>query len=158
MSVKKKDRSISNKECLNNSRKMFQQLLSLTKPKTLKIDGTWTRNGILGYGQPYEVFGIDFLKKAKRIHTLCLLACDVKLKNEASKERKDKHFNEAIELCDSILHDLDLCIQMYGTSNARKKSLGFFAKLTKDTKESIKLRQKLDGYILQNKQYRHLLV
>ena len=148
MFVKKKDRNISAKESLNRSRTLFQQVLTLTRMKTLKVDGTWTRNGILGYGQAYDVFGKDFIISAKEIHSLCYQGCNIKLDSKETFDRRRKFFNEAIELCDKIMREIDLCLFMYGTTNHKRRSISYVGKLAKDVKNSLVQRKQLDTSIL----------
>ena len=151
MSVKKKDRHLSRSECLNRSRKLVQQTLILTRPVIVNDDGTTTKPGILGSGQPYYAFGIDLFNNAKAIHANCYQAVDIYIKDQESLDTRNKFFKKALNYCDSVLRLLDLCIFQYGQTNQKKmRSFLFVAQLTKSIKDSIYERMNLDNMILQH--------
>ncbi len=113
MSVKKKDRHISKSECLNQTRVLIQFIMVLTRPRIDHDDGTTTKPGILGEGQPYIAFGADLFKCGKAIHANCYQALEIYLKDEDTLESRRKYFKTAIEYCDSIMRLIDLCIFQY---------------------------------------------
>lgn len=151
MSVKKKDRHLSRSECLNKARKLVQQTLILTRPAITNDDGSITKAGILGSGQPYYAFGIDLFNSAKAIHANCYQAVDIYIKDQKTLNSRNEFFKKALSYCDSILRLLDLCIFQYGQTNKKKmRSFLYVAELTKSIKDSIYERMNLDNMILQH--------
>ena len=151
MSVKKKDRHLSRSECLNKARKLVQQVMILTRPAIPNEDGTVTKPGILGAGQPYYAFGIDLFNCAKQIHANCYQAVDIYIKDQETLDTRNEFFKKAIEYCDCIMRLLDLCIFQYTQKNKRKmRSFSYVAELTRSVKMSIYERMNLDNMILQH--------
>lgn len=151
MSVKTKDRHLSRSECLNDSRKLVQQILILVRPAISNEDGSFVKAGILGSGQAFQMFGNDMFNCAKRIHGNCYQAVDIYIKTQEDLDKRNQYFKTALEYCDSIMRLLDLCIFLYAKKNKRKmRSFSYVAKLTKEVKTSIYERMNLDNMILQN--------
>lgn len=102
MAVKKVDRKLARLEPLYKARDLFNYILTLTHPAEYDKDGKRTRrSGILGEGQPLQVFGYC----GKKINT----NSEIRLKNKETLEAKDKYHKEAIQYCDCILRLVDLC-------------------------------------------------
>ena len=103
MSVKKKDRHVSKRECLGKSRELMNYILVLTRPREFDKDGKQIQKpGLLGEGQPLQAFGYDILTCGKRIHAACYDACEIYLKDEESLEARTKLHKQAIKYCDSL--------------------------------------------------------
>lgn len=149
MSVKKKDRHISKQECLQKSRELINYLLILVRPREFNELGKQVRKpGILGEGQAFQMFGADLFKCGKTIHATCYQACEINLKNEASYLQRKQFWEKAIEFCNSILRQLDLCIYLYALNNQKKrKSFEHLARLTKEMKNSLQDRLNRDKLI-----------
>lgn len=151
MSVKKKDRHLSRSDCLNLARKLVSQVMTLTRPAVENDDGTVTKPGILGTGQAFSAFGADLLRSAKAVHANCYQAVDIYIKDAETLTRRNEFFKKAIDQCDSILRQIDLCIYQYARHNKKKrKSFKFVAKLTHIMKDGIYTRMNLDNLILQH--------
>jgi len=122
----------------------------LTRPALEHDGGSRTKPGILGYGQPYTAFGADLFRTAERIHANCYQANSIFIKCKADMDKRNEYFKTAIDLCDSILRILDLCIYQYALNNKKKrKSFNYVAKLTWELKKCIYERKRLDNFILQ---------
>lgn len=151
MSVKKKDRHKSNQEPLEKSRRLVEQILILVRQAEYDESGKRIHKaGILGEGQPLQVFGLDLIRSGKRIHAKCYEGCKIYLKDKQSWKMRRMYFKEAIEQCDSIFRQLDLCISQYGSSQKKRKSFEYLARLTKEAKESIQDRLNRDNLIYQH--------
>lgn len=151
MSVKKKDRHLSRSECLNRARKLVQQVMILTRPLIQNEDGTQTKPGILGAGQPYYAFGIDLFNSAKAVHSYCYQGVEIYIKDQETLNSRNEYFKKAIQYCDSMMRLLDLCIFQYARTNKRKmRSFVYVASLIKDVKDCLYQRMNLDNMILQN--------
>lgn len=155
MSVKKKDRHISRREALGKSRELVNYILVLTRPREFSEDGKQVKKpGMLGEGQPLQAFGYDLLRCGKGIHANCYQASKIYLKrgDEDSLKERNKYHKFAIEYCDSIFRQIDLCIYQYAKGNKKKmKSFNHLALLTKITKSSIQNRMNRDNLIFMNK-------
>ena len=149
MAVKKVDRKLARLEPLYKARDLFNYILTLTHPAEYNKDGKRTRrSGILGEGQPLQVFGYDIITCGKKIHANCYEASEIRLKNKETLGEKNKYYKEAIKYCDCILRLVDLCIAQYAQENKRKfKSFMHLAELTKISKDSIKERMNKDKLI-----------
>ena len=97
MSVKVKDRHLSKQDCLYKARELVGYIL-VCKP------------GLLGEGQPLQAFGYDIIKCGKGIHACCYEACKINLKDKETLTKRNEYHNKAIEYCDSIFRQIDLCI------------------------------------------------
>lgn len=151
MSVKKKDRHKSNQEPLEKARKLVEQILILVRQAEYDESGKRIHKaGILGEGQPLQVFGLELIRSGKKVHAECYQGCKVYLKDKQSLKERRMYFKEAIECCDSIFRQLDLCIFQYGTSQKKRKSFEYLARLNKDTKASIQDRLNRDNLIYQD--------
>ena len=138
MSVKKKDRHLSRSECLNLARKLVIQVMIVTRPEIKNDDGTVIRPGILGTGQAFAAFGADLLRSSKAVHANCYQAVQIYIKDAETLHERNEFFKKAIEQCDSMLRQLDLCIFQYARKNKKKrKSFAFVAKLVYDMKKGI---------------------
>lgn len=127
--------------------------MTVTRPYIENDDGTHMKPGILGTGQAYYAFGIDLLRSAKAVHANCYQAVDIYIKDAETLAARNEFFKKAIEQCDSMLRQLDLCIYQYARKNKKKRrSLGFVCKLIFDMKNGIYTRMNLDNLILQNMQ------
>lgn len=133
MSVKKKDRHISKGEALGKARELVSYTLILTRPRQFDENGKQIQKpGILGEGQPLQVFGIDIVTCAKRIHAACYEAYQINLKNEQTLIARNEYHLKAIEYCKSILRMIDFCINQYAKNNKKKRnSFEHLAHLTK---------------------------
>ncbi len=153
MSVKKKDRHVSRREALGKSRELVNQILIITRPREFDKDGKQIHKpGLLGEGQPLQAFGYDLLKCGKGIHAACYQASEIYLKDKESLEARNKYHRQAIEYCDSIFRQIDLCIYQYAKNNkSKRRSFEYLARLTKNTKESIQDRVNRDKLIFQHK-------
>lgn len=151
MSVKKKDRHLSRSECLNLARKLVMQVMTITRPAIQNDDGKVIKPGILGTGQAFAAFGADLLRSSKAVHANCYQAVQIYIKDAETLQQRNEFFKKAIEQCDSMLRQLDLCIFQYARKNKKKrKSFGYVAKLVHDTKQGIYIRMNLDNLILQH--------
>lgn len=75
MAVKKVDRKLARLEPLYKARDLFNYILTLTHPAEYDKDGKRTRrSGILGEGQPLQVFGYDIITCGKRFMPTVRLA------------------------------------------------------------------------------------
>lgn len=80
MAVKKVDRKLARLEPLYKARDLFNYILTLTRPAEYNQDGKRIRcSGILGEGQPLQVFGYDIITCGKKIHANC--SKELKLSN-----------------------------------------------------------------------------
>ena len=141
MSVKKKDRHLAKNDSLNHTRKLINQVLILTRPYQKFPDGTCIKPGILGNPQYFQMFGANIVKYSKLIHTNVYLGIKTKLKNKESLEKRKEYFTNALNYCDIVLQDLDLCIYNYAQNNKKKKkSFEYVANLTYTVKKSLKDR------------------
>lgn len=149
MSVKKKDRHVSKQECLNKSRYLIDYILILVRPSEYNKDGKKIRKaGILGQGQPFQVFGLDLIKCGKALHSNCYKACQIYLKDKITLETRNKYHKQALEYCDYIFQQVDLCIFQYAQNNKSKmKSFKHLSRLTYDVKQSILDRMNRDKLI-----------
>lgn len=149
MSVKTKDRHVSKQECLGLSRILVQQILIITRPREFDQDGKQIcKPGILGEGQPLHAFGLDLLKCGKAIHACCYQANKIYLKNKQTLDERTALHKKAIEYCDSILRQLDLCIFTYAQKSKKKrKSFNYVIQLTYKTKRSLQDRLNRDDLI-----------
>lgn len=152
MSVKVKDRHVSHNACLEDARKLVEQILVLTRPREFDKDGKQrTKPGLLGEGQPLQAFGLDILKCGKCIHAACYEASKVYLKNEETLEKRRKFYKQAIEYCNSILRQLDLCIFTYArNSKHKRRSFEYICRLTYALKISIQDRMNRDKLIYEH--------
>lgn len=153
MSVKKKDRHISMNEPLGKSRTLVHQILMITHPREFDKQGKQIRKpGLLGEGQPLQAFGLDILACGKRIHAACYQAGEIYLRDQKTLEERTRYHKQAIEHCDSILRQIDLCIFNYADKSKKKrKSFLYLAKLTLDTKHSLQDRMNRDQLIYNHK-------
>lgn len=149
MSVKTKDRHVSKQECLGLSRVLVQQILIITRPREFDKNGKQIRKpGLLGEGQPLQAFGIDLLKCGKAIHSCCYQACEIYLKDKETLNKRTMFHKQAIEYCDSILRQLDLCIFEYADKSKKKrKSFEHIGRLTHNVKRSLQDRLNRDNLI-----------
>lgn len=156
MSVKKKDRHVSKSESLGKSRVLVNYILILTRPREFNKEGNQIKKpGLLGEGQPLQAFGYDLLKCGKGIHAACYQANKINIKNLDTLKERNKYHKLAIEYCDSIFRQIDLCIFQYAKNNKdKRKSFEHLAKLTKDMKESLQDRINRDNLIYEHN-YRH---
>ena len=131
MAVKKVDRKLARLEPLYKARDLFNYILTLTHPAEYNKDGKRTRrSGILGEGQPLQVFGYDIITCGKKIHA----NSETRLKNKETLEAKNKYHKEAIKYCDCILR----LVVLYAQENKKKfKSFMHLAELAKISKDSI---------------------
>lgn len=152
MSVKVKDRHVSKRECLYKSRVLMEYILVLTRPREFDKDGKQkTKPGILGEGQPLLAFGSDILKCGKAIHAACYQACEIYLHDAETLKQRNKHHNQAIEYCDSLFRQIDLCIFQYARKNKKKrKSFEHLSRLVKSLKESLQDRLNRDKLIFEH--------
>lgn len=151
MSVKKKDRHLSRSECLNLARKLVMQVMIITRPAIQEDDGKIIKPGILGTGQAFSAFGADLLRSSKAVHANCYQAVQIYIKDAETLSKRNEFFKHALDQCDSILRQLDLCIYQYARNNKKKrKSFAYVAQLTKDMKDGIYTRMNLDNLILQH--------
>ena len=153
MSVKKKDRHVSKRECLGKSRELMNYILVLTRPREFDKDGKQIQKpGLLGEGQPLQAFGYDILTCGKRIHAASYDACEIYLKDEESLEARTKLHKQAIKYCDSLFRIIDLCIFQYAKNNKKKRrSFECLARLVKAQKESLQDRLNRDKLIYEQK-------
>lgn len=153
LSVKKKDRHKSKRECLQKSRELINYILILTRPREFDKDGKQIRKpGLLGEGQPLQAFGYDLLRCGKNIHAECYQACEIYLKDELTLAQRNEYHRKAISFCDSIFRQIDLCIYQYALTNKKKRtSFEHLARLTKATKESLQDRMNRDKLIFEDK-------
>lgn len=154
MSVRKKDRHVSKREALGKSRELMNYILILTRPREFDKDGQQIqRPGLLGEGQPFQAFGLDIIKCGKGIHAACYQASLINLKEDKSSlDSRNKYHKLAIEYCDSIFRQIDLCIYQYAKNNKKKRnSFEHLARLTKATKESIQDRINRDQLMYEHK-------
>lgn len=149
MSVKVKDRHVSKQECLEFSRNLMSQILILTRPREFNKDGKQIyKPGPLGEGQPLQAFGYDLLKCGKGIHASCYQACQIYLHDKGTFDKRTIYHKQAIELCDSILRQIDLCIFQYAKNNKKKRrSFEYIARLTYKLKQSLQDRMNRDHLI-----------
>lgn len=149
MSVKKKDRHVSKRECLGKSRELMNYILVLTRPREFDKDGKQIQKpGLLGEGQPLQAFGYDILTCGKRIHAACYDACEIYLKDEDSLQARNELHRHAIKYCDSLFRLIDLCIFQYAKTNKKKRrSFECLARLVKAQKESLLDRLNRDRLI-----------
>lgn len=151
MSVKKKDRHLSRSECLNLARNLTMQVMTITRPAIQTDDGKIIKPGILGTGQAFTAFGADLLRSAKAVHANCYQAVQIYIKDAETLRQRNEFFKKAIEQCDSMLRQLDLCIFQYARKNKKKrKSFAYVAKLVFDAKQGMYTRMNLDNLILQH--------
>lgn len=153
MSVKVKDRHISKQHCLYKARDLMGYILVLTRPREFDKDGKQIcKPGLLGEGQPLQVFGLDIIKCGKGIHACCYEASKINLKDKDTLTRRNEYHNKAIEYCDSIFRQIDLCIFQYArNSNKKRRSFEHLARLTKITKEAIQDRKNRDKLIFEHR-------
>ncbi len=149
MSVKKKDRHPSKNDCIGMSRRLVEQILILTRPREFNKDGKQIkRPGLLGEGQPLQAFGLDILRCGKSIHASCCQGCKIYLKDKDTLDKRKKYFTNAIEYCDSILRQLDLCIFVYANNSKKKrKSFEYVCRLAYGVKQIIQDRLNRDKLI-----------
>lgn len=149
MSVKKKDRHVSKQEATQKSRKLVHQLLILIHPEEYDKTGKVIRKaGLLGKGQPFQVFGLDILRSGKLVHSYCYQASQINLKDKSTLDRRNEYHHKALDQCRSILRQLDLCIFEYASKSKKKrKSFGYVAYLVNDVILSIQDRLNRDKLI-----------
>ena len=154
MSVKVKDRHISKKAALEKSRALMDYILVLTRPREFDKDGKQIcKPGLLGEGQPLQAFGIDIIKCGKAIHACCFEAAKVNLKDKETLDIRNKYHRQAIQYCDSIFRQVDLCIYQYARNNKKKRrSFEHLARLTQVTKSTLHDRMNRDNLILMHQQ------
>lgn len=152
MSVKTKDRHISKRHSLYKARELMGYILVLTRPREFDKDGKQIcKPGLLGEGQPLQAFGLDIIKCGKGIHACCYEASKINLKDKDTLTKRNEYHNKAIEYCDSIFRQIDLCIFQYAQNSKKKrKSFEHLARLTKVTKEAIQDRKNRDKLILEH--------
>lgn len=127
------------------------QTMILTRPAIQNDDGTVIKPGILGAGQAFTAFGADLLRSAKAVHANCYQAVQIYIEDADTLKKRNEYFKKALEQCDSMLRQLDLCIYQYARKNKKKrKSFVFVAKLVRDAKDGIHIRMNLDSLILQH--------
>ena len=153
MSVRKKDRHVSMNEALGKSRELMNYILILTRPREFDKDGKQIcKPGILGEGQPLQAFGYDILKCGKSIHAACYQASKLYLNSGKRLEERNKYHKQAIEMCDCIFRQLDLCIYQYARNSKKKRrSFAYCSQLTKIVKDSIQDRMNRDKLIYEHK-------
>ena len=153
MAVKKKDRHVSRREALGKSRELVNYLLILTRPREFDKDGKQVQKpGLLGEGQPLQAFGYDLLRCGKTIHAACYQASEIYLKDKKSLDQRNRYHQQAIECCDSIFRQIDLCIYQYARNNKdKRRSFEHLSRLTKIAKDSVKDRINRDKLIFENK-------
>lgn len=133
-----------------HSRKLVHQVLILVRPAQILDDGSKLKAGILGEPYYYSAFGSSILFSAKAAHGQCYAACKIHLKDLNTLKQRTEYFRKAIEYCDSILRELDLCIFEYGKNNKKKRnSFMYVAKLTDNFRTSILDRINKDNLIYQ---------
>lgn len=153
MSVKKKDRHVSKRECLGKSRELMHYILTITRPREFDQDGKQVHKpGLLGEGQPLQAFGYDILTCGKRIHAACYDACEIYLQDEESLKARTQLHKQAIKYCDSLFRMIDLCIFQYAKNNKKKqRSFEHLARLVKAQKDSLYDRINRDKLIYEQK-------
>lgn len=153
MSVKKKDRHVSKRECLGKSRELMNFILILTRPREFDKDGKQTQKpGLLGEGQPLLAFGSDILTCGKCIHAACYNACEINLRDRKSLDARNKLHEQTIRYCDSLFRLIDLCIFQYAKNNKKKRrSFEHLARLVKAQKDSLYDRMNRDKLIYEQK-------
>ena len=159
MSVKKKDRHVSKRECLGKSRELMNYILILTRPREFDKDGKQIQKpGLLGEGQPLQAFGIDILTCGKRIHATCYDACEINLKDKQSLDDRTQLHRQAIRYCDSLFRIIDLCIFQYAKNNKKKRrSFEHLARLVKIQKDSLLDRINRDKLIYEQNYQRPIM-
>lgn len=160
MSVKKKDRHVSKRESLEKSRELMNYILILTRPREFDQDGKQIHKpGLLGEGQPLQAFGYDILKCGKAIHAACYQASEIYLNSSETLKMRNNYHKQALEYCDSIFRQLDLCIYQYARNNKKKRnSFEHCARLVKAVKESIYDRINRDKLIYEHKYQPHKML
>lgn len=153
MSVKVKDRHLSKQDCLYKARELVGYILVLTRPREFDKDGKQIcKPRLLGEGQPLQAFGYDIIKCGKGIHACCYEACKINLKDKETLTKRNEYHNKAIEYCDSIFRQIDLCIYQYAQNSKKKRrSFEHLARLTKKVKESIQDRKNRDKLIVEHR-------
>lgn len=159
MSVKKKDRHISKRECLSKSRELMNYILVITRPREFDQDGKQVHKpGLLGEGQPLQAFGYDILTCGKRIHAACYDACEIYLKDKESLDTRTQLHRQAIKYCDSLFRMIDLCIYQYAKNNKKKRrSFEHLARLVKAQKDSLFDRINRDKLIYEQEYQRPVM-
>lgn len=149
MSVKSKDRHVSKNDVLQKARVLMNQILVLTHPREFNHDGKQIKKpGLLGEGQPLQAFGLDIIKCGKSIHACCYQASKIYLKNKDTLDARRGYYLQAIEYCDSIFRQIDLCIFQYAKNSTKKrKSFEYLARLTMQMKQSLQDRLNRDKLI-----------
>ena len=148
MSVKKNNRHQAMSAPLGKARELVNQILILTRPRIINEDGSQTKPGLLGEGQPLYAFGNDLIACGKRVHAYCYEAAHHNLRNYESWQQRATYLHKARDNCDSILRQLDLCIYQYARSSQRKlRSFECCARLTHATKQLINDRLNRDKLI-----------
>ena len=149
MSVKVKDRHISKKAALEKSRVVMEYILILTRPREFNKDGKQIQKpGLLGEGQPLQAFGIDIIKCGKALHACCYEACKINLKDKATLDKRNTYHKKALEYCDSMLRQIDLCIFQYArNSKNKRRSFEHFARLVYNMKQTLYDRMNRDNLI-----------
>lgn len=152
MSVKKKDRHVSQRECLGKSRELMNYILVLTRPREFDKDGKQIQKpGLLGEGQPLQAFGLDILTCGKRIHAACYQGCEIYLKDQQSLKERSVFFKQAISYCDSLFRLIDLCIFQYAKNNKKKqRSFEHLARLVRAQKLCLQDRLNRDKLIYEH--------
>lgn len=152
MSVKVKDRHPSKHECLQKARELMDYILILTRPREFDKDGKQIQKpGLLGEGQPLQAFGYDLIACGKRIHADCYQAAEIYLNSEDTLSKRTMYHKHAIECCDSVFRQIDLCIYQYARKNKKKRrSFVHLARLNKAMKESLQDRINRDNLIHQH--------
>ena len=84
----------------------FARLASLGLGCTFSVQVFLT----LGEGQPLQAFGYDIIKCGKGLHACCYEACKINLKDKETLAKRNDYHNKALEYCDSIFRQIDLCI------------------------------------------------
>lgn len=149
MSVKVKDRHVSKHECLQKSRELMEYILVLTRPREFDKDGKQIcKPGLLGEDQPLQAFGYALLAYGNRIHSACYQAGEIYLNSEDTLNRRNKYHLQALDYCDSIFRQINLCIFQYARNNKDKRHL---VRLNKAVKTSLQDRLNRDKLICKNK-------
>lgn len=130
----------------------MEYILVLTRPREYDKDGKQIqRPGLLGEGQPLQAFGYDLLKCGKTIHSMCYQSCEIYLKDKESFEERNKFHKQAINYCDSIFRQIDLCIFQYAKNNKKKRrSFEHLARLNREMKLSLQDRMNRDKLIFEH--------
>lgn len=152
MSVRIKDRHVSKNASLGKSREVMSYILILTRPREFDKDGkTIVKPGLLGEGQPLQAFGLDILKCGKGAHACCYEANRIYLKDKDTLDKRNTYHQKALEYCNSLFRQIDLCIYQYARNNKKKRrSFEHLAKLNYGLKQTILDRMNRDKLIYEH--------